>query len=191
MEVHLTSGKLPPQDSQEGARYVVAQPGDDERQRTLGYEIDLLEHGAPPQKRSKQPPAVVDAIVLRDAEVGSVDSAGHVLHTNNGVTWCSRCAGLTTGGSLRLLASDCRPNDLSKGAVERLRRMDAGFHPYMRSVPMGGITRRVRLGDLAVGVDHKRRRVAGDREGVEGLAVDPCTGALYARSQCSLISDGV
>ena len=153
---------------------VVAQAGDVERQRTLEYEINLLEHGAPPPKRVRHTPALVDAIVHRDAEVGSVDTAGHVLHTNNGVTWCSKCAGLTTGGSLRLLASDCKPKVLSKGAVERLRRLDAGFHPYMRSVPMGGVTRRIRLGDLAVGVDHKRRRGGGEVRSGGGL-VDPCT----------------
>ena len=83
---------------------------------------------------------------------------------------------------MRLLASDCKPKELSKGAVERLRRLDAGFHPYMRSVPMGGVTRRVRLGDLAVAVDHKRRRGAGGSGGNEGFAVDLCTGAPVPRS---------
>ena len=81
---------------------------------------------------------------------------------------------------MRLLASDCKPKELSKGAVERLRRLDAGFHPYMRSVPMGGVTRRIRLGDLAVGVDHKRRRGGGAEGGSGGFAVDLCTGTPLA-----------
>ena len=127
-----------------------------ERARIVQYEIDVAEHGAIRDSQAnrggygiqQEPDETCSVVLGTDAEVSSAMAAGHVLHINGNIMWCTRCGGLTTGKKLRKLKQECVSAPMSNYTRCRLRRLEIGSHPYSQS-PMEGVTRKVRIADLS------------------------------------------
>ena len=132
-------------------------PGTMERARVLNYEIDLFDSGIVPS--SRQETVAVEGMPSGsdDPIITSSMAWGHVLQYNDSVIWCSKCGGITTGKRLSLLRKRCDGTPSSGYSATRLQKMESGFHPYCFATPLDGVTRPVRVSDLA--------KVSGRRPG--------------------------
>ena len=127
-----------------------------DRARILQYEIDIAEHGAirdwsvsrGGSQDQSEPRETNSAMLGVGVEVSRAMAAGHVLHVNGNIIWCTKCGGLTTGGNLRKLKVECGSSPMSNYTKYRLRRLERGPHPY-QAAPMEGVTRKVRIADLS------------------------------------------
>ena len=134
-----------------------------DRARILQYEIDIAEQGAirdcvasrGGSQDPSEPLETNSAVLGPGVEVSRAMAAGHVLHVNGNIIWCTKCGGLTTGGNLRKLKVECGSGPMSNYAKCRLRRLERGSHPY-QGTPMEGVTRKVCIADLSYRDDADR-----------------------------------